>query len=147
MKSVFAHLSRDLEEPLFRLIGEYAGSYYTGHSLCTLVFRVTKRRRLGRVMVERQSIETRVNGETRLVSRRFLKADMWMPCEDALPEISVVRHLLEQIPPKFRTAAWQAMYDEAYYDPIRDYALDYCQCTARNEKPAPKNKWFPTSAH
>ena len=155
MKTVFAHLSRDLEEPIFRLIGEYSGTFFNYGVLFTLVFRVTKRRYLGAVMVERQDVKSEhfsrqgdvVQRDRELVvSRRFLRPDMWSAQLGEEPEDAVVRCVLETIPGKFRGVEWWALFNSCEDTPIADYPLMYGQNSARNEKPAPKNKWFPTSA-
>ena len=54
MRTVYAHLAKTFEDHIFRLIGEYAGSVHPGCDKTTynLVFRTTKRRHLGSILVE-----------------------------------------------------------------------------------------------
>ena len=87
MRTLLHHVSRDFEDYVLGLIGDYAGSWCfvdSVHPICRLQsgafhrlrFNVTKRRHLGRVFVER------ISPEVGVLERKWLHSSHWQPSYD-----------------------------------------------------------------
>ena len=69
MKTVFHQFSKELEDSLFAIIGEYCGN----NSFNRLVFRTTKRRHFGRILIED------LDGKRKAYRTRWLSKHLWFP--------------------------------------------------------------------
>jgi len=87
MRTFLSKFSKDFEENILNIIGDFAGSYCfidKRYPICRLRtgdyhrlrFNVTKRRHLGKIFVER------VSPRFGVVTRRWLKAAHWHPSYD-----------------------------------------------------------------
>ena len=127
MKSVFWRLSKkEFEEPLFRLIGEYAGAYSglgdysdpTFREYYRLVFRTTKRRQLGAIMLERVSKSKTV--------RKRLVPDMWRAVVNE--DLSAVRENLKDDVRRLKHAGHNTTIlkqELAKIDPVENYLCSF----------------------
>ena len=131
IKSVFHRLSREFEQHIFKIIGEFAGSTFFWKHLTfipyefgeivflRLVFRTTKRRFLGSVIVEDYTPEK----EWGTFKRKRLVTSMWSGVVDS--GVLAVQKLITtlKVHTNVDTTEIEKVFNQLSY--TRDYTLKY----------------------
>ena len=110
MRTFLSQFSKDFEENILNIIGDYAGSYCfidKSYPICRvrsgdyhrLRFNITKRRHLGKIFVER------VSPRLGVVSRHWLHKKHWQPSYDVhmLLQCSALQETLRTLNPMVDT--------------------------------------------
>ena len=84
IRTVFHRKSREFENAIFKIIGEFVGEDYAGDISYRLSFMSTKRRELSRIFIVKRI-------RNAVVSRKWLKT--WIPCKN--PATQTMIRLLE----------------------------------------------------